>query len=132
MDFESFVTVGGKTFGLSDGGVYELTGDTDAGQPIKWFLQAPPVRMDSGKLMPYQAYVVGKVPNDSTLFIIRDDEERFDYGLTSTDGKFATSRRRLGLGLRTKHYAYGLYGKAATTAELSTVTINADESARNN
>lgn len=143
FNFTSFVTVSGRTFGLNDSGLYELAGATDAGQPIKWFLQSAPVRRDNepqghgnarpglGMVMPYQAYVVGMVPRDTELFIHTDKEEVYGYPLESTDGRFNSTRQRLGLGLRTRHFMYGLYGAASSAAELSSVTVLTKDSTRN-
>ena len=142
-DFTSIVTVGGRSFGLNDSGLYELAGTMDAGQPIKWFMQSAPVRRDMdpqgrgnarpglGMVMPYQAYVVGLIPRDTELFICTDTEEVYDYDLRDTEGRFDSARRRLGLGLRTRHFMYGLYGKASTAGELSSVTILTSDSKRN-
>lgn len=145
FDFHSYVEVGGKVFALGDDGVYELTGTTDAGAPIKWLLQNGPTRKDAaagnsnpnlhlpglGFIMPYQAYAVGTVPRDSEVFIIDDREQLYQYALTDTEGRFNTSRRRLGLGLRTRHFMSGLAGKATTEAEIESLTVLASESKRN-
>jgi hypothetical protein len=130
-NFTSFVTVGGRTFGLNDSGLYELTGTTDAGAPIKWFLQAAPVRNDLGILLPYMSYVVGEVPDNTTLFVQTDAEEVYDYDVPSTEGRFDSARSALGRGLRTRHFSYGVYGKATTPCELSSVTVRTKTSPRN-
>lgn len=131
FNFTSFVTVGGKTYGLNDTGLFELSGTLDNGAAIKWFLQAPPTRADVGMLLPYQAYVVGLIPADTELFVIDDREEVFDYDLRDTSNRLDSVRRRLGLGLRTRHFAYGLYGKATTEGSVSTVTVMLNQSKRN-
>jgi len=143
FNFTSFVSVGGRTFGLNDSGLYELTGTVDAGAPIKWFIQSAPVRRDASEqragnrrpglsiLLPYQAYVVGMIPPDTELFIQTDQELVYDYDLRDTDNRFASTRCRLGRGLRTRHFMFGLYGRASTAGELSSVTILANDSTRN-
>lgn len=131
FNFTSFVTVGGKTYGLNDAGLFELSGMTDNGAAIKWFLQSAPARADVGMLLPYQAYVVGLIPADTELFVLNDREEVFDYDLRDTSNRLDSVRRRLGLGLRTRHFAYGLYGKAISEGSLSTVTVMLNQSKRN-
>lgn len=131
FNFTSFVTVGGKTYGLNDTGLFELSGTTDNGAAIKWFLQSAPTRADMGMLLPYQAYVAGMIPANTELFILNDREEVFDYDLRDTSNRLGSARRRLGLGLRTRHLVYGLYGAATTEGSVSTVTLLADQSKRN-
>lgn len=131
FNFASFVTVGGKTYGLNDTGLFELSGTMDNGAAIKWFLQSAPTRADVGMLLPYQAYVVGLIPADTELFVLNDREEVFDYDLRDTSNRLDSVRRRLGLGLRTRHFAYGMYGKAATEGSVSTVTVFLNQSKRN-
>lgn len=131
FNFTSFVTVGGKTYGLNDTGLFELSGTTDAGTAIKWFLQSAPTRADVGMLMPYQAYVAGMIPVGTELFVLNDREDVFDYDLHDTSNRLGSARRRLGLGLRTRHFAYGLYGKATTEGSVSTVTVLHNQSKRN-
>lgn len=131
FNFTSFVVVGGKVFGLNDTGLFELSGNTDNGAAIKWFLQSVPTRADVGMLLPYQAYVVGTIPKDTELFVLDDLDTLYSYDLYDTSNRLASVRRRLGLGLRTRHFAYGLYGKATTEGSLSTMTVLLNQSKRN-
>lgn len=130
-NFTSFVAAGGKVFGLNDTGLFELSGNTDNGAAIKWFLQSAPTRADVGMLLPYQAYVAGMIPKDTGLFVLDDRDALYSYDLQDTDNRLSSARHRLGLGLRTRHFAYGLYGKATTEGSLSTVTVLLNQSKRN-
>lgn len=135
FNFNSFARIGNKLYGIGDLGIFEIGGDTDAGQPIGVFLQSGTIREDTGKILPQKAYLVGEIP-DGVLdkldfFIIDDDDERYDYAIDMTDGRLDSVPVHLGRGIKTRHLRYGIYGSITAPLELSSVTIATGSSPRN-
>lgn len=139
FDFNSFATIGNRTYGFSDAGVFEITGSTDAGSPIPFFLMSESHSKTGGDvglgmLQPHTAYVVGDLPESPSvvdLFIATDDDEVYSYPVGETDTRMSTARVLLGRGLRSRYLRYGLYGNALEPIEIASITIKAASSARN-
>lgn len=140
FDFNSFANVGNRTFGFSDDGVYEITGTTDAGAAIPFFLMSESYsklggdRAAASMLLPHTAYVVGNLPESPSvvnLFVATDDDEVYTYPVGETDTRMSTARVLVGKGLRTRYLRYGLVGNAVDTVELASVTFKAKSSSRN-
>ena len=139
FDFNSFATIGGRTFGFSDDGVFEITGSSDAGQPIPFFLASESFSKLGGEagigmLKPHTAYVVGALPDgevDAEFFVTTDEDETYSYPLGTTGTRLETVRALLGRGLRSRFLRYGIVGKASGAVELASITVKAASSARN-
>ena len=137
FNFNSFATIGDRTFAFGDGGVYELKGSTDAGSPIPFFLMSASyskdlLREQPGMLMPYAGYVVGDMPEDTAeFFIVTDKGTAYAYPLKATDGELDTRRATLGRGLRGRYIRYGVHGLLTEPLDLSMVTVKFNESKRN-
>lgn len=137
FDFNSFATIGDRTFAFGDDGVYELKGSTDAGDPIPFFLMSASyskdlLREQPGMLMPYAGYVVGDMPESTAeFFIVTDKGVAYAYPLNQTDGELDTMRATLGRGLRGRYIRYGIHGLLTEPLDLSMVTVKFDASKRN-
>lgn len=139
FDFNSFANVGGRLFGFSDAGIFEITGSTDAGQPIPFFLMSESHSKLGGEsglgmLMPHTAYLVGDLPESPSvvdMFIMTDDDELYSYPVGETDTRMSTARVLLGRGLRSRFLRYGIYGTAHESVEIASITIKGASSARN-
>lgn len=139
FDFNSFATVGGRLFGFSDEGVFEIAGATDAGAAIPFFLMSESHSKTGGEaglgmLQPHTAYVVGALPDgfvDAEFFVATDDDEVYAYPIDNTGTRLATSRVLLGRGLRSRFLRYGIVGQASESVELASISIKAASSTRN-
>lgn len=139
FDFNSFANVGGRLFGFSDSGIFEIGGSTDAGQPIPFFLMSESHSKTGGEaglgmLLPHTAYLVGDLPESPSMvdvFIVTDDDEVHSYPVGETDTRMSTARVLLGRGLRSRFLRYGLYGTAHESLEIASITIKGASSARN-
>lgn len=137
--FNSFANVGGRLFGFSDSGVFEITGSTDAGSPIPFFLMSESHSKTGGDaglgmLQPHTAYLVGDLPESPSvvdMFIVTDDDEVYSYPVGETDTRMSTARVLLGRGLRSRFLRYGVYGTAHESVEIASITIKGASSARN-
>lgn len=137
FNFNSFATVGNRTFAFGDDGVFEITGSTDAGQPIPFFLMSEShskTGPDASMIQPHTAYLVGDLPESPSviqMFIATDDDEIYSYPVGETDTRMSTARVLLGRGLRSRYLRYGLVGHALEPVEIASITVKAASSARN-
>lgn len=139
FNFNSFANVGGRLFGFNDDGVYEITGTTDAGAAIPFFLMSESTSklggdMGLGMLLPHTAYVVGNLPESPSnvdLFMVTDNDEVYSYPVGATETRMSTARVLVGKGLRVRYLRYGLVGVAADTVEVASITVKANSSVRN-
>lgn len=139
FDFNSFANVGGRLFGFSDSGVFEIIGSTDAGSPIPFFLMSESHSKTGGDaglgmLLPHTAYVVGDLPESPSvvdMFIATDDDEVYSYPVGETNTRLSTARVPLGRGLRSRFLRYGLYGTAHEPVEIASISIKGASSKRN-
>lgn len=137
FNFNSFATIGDRTFAFGDGGVFELKGSTDAGAPIPFFLMSASyskdlLREQPGMLLPYAGYVVGDMPGETAeFFIVTDKDVPYSYPLKETAGELDTRRATLGRGLRGRFIRYGVHGLLTEPLDLSMVTVKFDASKRN-
>lgn len=130
-EFNSFATIGDRSFAFGDGGIVEIGGATDNGEPIELYLVGGTDRKDLGIRRPHAGYVVGLVPDDASLFVIDDDGTVFDYPLATTEGRLETVRAAVGKGIRARHLRYGVFARATEPMEISTMTIYLADLTRN-
>lgn len=131
FDFNSFATIGNDTYAFSDQGVFKLGGSLDNGQKIKVFLQSGTYAKDDGFVTPFEAYVVGKVPDGLEFFTINDDDEIYGHAIYGTEGRLKTSRVDLGRGNRMRHVRFGVYGALGDDLELSSFLVRNHPARRN-
>lgn len=130
-EFNSFATVGDRSFAFGDSGIVEIGGAADNGSPIDLYLLGGTDRKDKGIRRPHVGYIVGLVPDDASLFVVNDEGVVFDYPLEPTEGRLDTVRAAVGKGIRARHLRYGVFARATTPMEISTMTMYLADLTRN-
>lgn len=110
FDFDNVLRFGDRFFGVRRDGVYELSGDTDNGEPI--IAQVKTFNTDFGKTnlkrVPF-VYVVGEAGTDLQVGFAADKKPAINYpvGLVSEQG-VQVGRAKAGLGMKGIYYNFTL------------------------
>lgn len=127
--FDSLVTWQGRTFGAGTGGIFELGGDTDDGDPIQAFIRTGLSDFGTGKLkrLPdlYLGYagsgdVVLKVIHTSETGEKTEDWYRMD---AKTAGAVREGRVQIGRGIKTRYAQFELCNTAGAAIEFADVRL---------
>lgn len=106
--FNSFARVGNKYLGASDSGLYELTGDTDAGDPIISTLKGAFLQFGGTHLSRLkEAYIAAT--GDEDVFVLKIetlDGATYTYQVDSRSGR--NTKVHMGKGQRARYFAYTL------------------------
>jgi len=105
--FNSFARMGNKYLGASDDGLYELTGDDDAGTDIiatirSGFAQWAGTHLGSFKA----AYLAVRGEGDFVLRILSATGQAYNYAVTAESMR--TVKVNMGKGLRARYFAFEL------------------------
>lgn len=106
--FNSFARVGNKYIGASDSGLYELTGDTDAGDPIVSVLKGAFLQFGGTHLSRLkEAYIAAT--GDEDVFVLKIetlDGATYTYQVDTRSGR--NTKVHMGKGQRARYFAYTL------------------------
>lgn len=110
FNFNSFINLGGKYYGVADDGVYELDGDTDDGTAIAASLTLGKSDFNSEMLKSLPAVYIGaKTTGDLILKITVDSGLSYYYTMTAqVSGDLKTNRITPGKGLRSRYWQFEL------------------------
>ena len=114
----------GKTYVTNAGGVYEVAGKTDAGQPIRAAVTLP--RSDFGdgheKRVPY-VYIGAKSDGPLVLKVLTTSPSVRYYAVTRGNDAVRGHRVVLGKGLKSRYWQFRLENKAGAYFDLDSVEI---------
>lgn len=119
-DFNSFARIGGRYFGASASGLYELDGPTDDGTSIvadiaSGFAQWSGTHLGSFKA----AYIATRGAADFILRIVMGDGGQVDYAVTTESMR--STKVHVGKGLRTRYFAFELISTGGQDFDLDTL-----------
>ena len=93
-DFNSFCKIGGKYFGANDSGIFELTGNDDAGSNIDAFFELILSDFGISNMKRIRSMYVGGEANGSLTLTLKDDENNSrTYNLNLTSGNKQSSAK---------------------------------------
>lgn len=128
--FASLVEWNGKYFGAGPTGLYELSGDTDDGEPIEASILTG--KSDLGtvqhKRMPY-VYVGASSDNGLQLLVHTDNGETNTYTVTAAE-LMGNSRTAIGKGLRSKYWQFEITNVDGGDFELESFEMRPDATIR--
>lgn len=105
--FNSFARMGNKYLGATKDGLYELTGDDDAGSSIIADLKSGLAQFAGVRLASFKAaYIAARGGGSYVLRIFTGDGDRYDYAVTADNMK--TARIDMGKGIRARYFAFEL------------------------
>jgi hypothetical protein len=112
--FNSFCELGGRYFGATDTGIYELTGDDDAGEPIAAHVRAGLSDMGTGKLKRMESLYLGyRADGAMVLKVVTTSDagaKREDWYALETRPADAVreGRVKIGRGLKSRYWGFEL------------------------
>lgn len=114
----------GKTYVTNAAGIYELTGDTDAGQPIRAAVTLPRSDFFDGreKRVPW-VYIGARTAGPLVLKVITDSPSVRYYAVTSGGASMQGYRVKVGKGLKSRYWQFRLENKAGADFDLDSIEI---------
>lgn len=110
--FNSFARIGGRNFGASDTGIYELEGDDDAGSPIHASINLGKRNFGSPALKGISyAYLGVSSTGQMVVRVTAPDGKSYLYKTRRTDEFMATQRADFGKGLRAHFLGLEVYNQ---------------------
>lgn len=112
--FNSFAKIGGRYFGAGSDGIYELTGDDDAGEPIQAVLRGGLSDMGTSLLKRMPAMYVGLTTTGRVVLkvtAINPQGEREEHWYSMEErpaGALTESRIKIGKGLKSTYWGWEL------------------------
>jgi hypothetical protein len=106
--FNSFFTRNGIHYGVADDGIYELSGDDDAGQPIEALAMLPKSNLGDGYLKNVPNFYVGVSSTGKMILKANADGQEYLYEARSSSEDLKTHRFDLGRGLEGTFWQFTL------------------------
>lgn len=121
--YNSIIEWGGNYYGANDNGVYQITGDTDAGEDIDAYVKTGVVDHGSGRIKrPSDVYLSGKSDDKVVFSVIVDDDTQYDYEV-SMKNTHDVRKGKLGRGIRSRYLQYQLANKNGADFDLDKAEI---------
>lgn len=110
--FNSFARIGGRNYGASDDGIYELEGDDDAGSPIRSSIHLGKRNFGSPALKGISyAYLGVSSTGQMVVRVTAPDGKSYLYQTRRSDDYMATQRADFGKGLRAHFLELEVYNQ---------------------
>ncbi|AEF89717.1 hypothetical protein DelCs14_2705 [Delftia sp. Cs1-4] len=119
--FDSFMTVGGRQFGVRADGVYSLGGSTDAGLPIEWGAGLGKHDFGSQAIKRLESVHAGVSATGQLYVRIGDGQQTHTYRARRVDAAQRVQRFDPGRGLAANYFTFDLVGEGA--AELDNIVF---------
>ncbi|PIF37844.1 hypothetical protein CLV01_3378 [Delftia sp. 60] len=119
--FDSFMTVGGRHFGVRADGLYRLGGATDAGLPIAWGAGLGKHDFGSQAIKRLAAVHAGVSATGQLYVRIGDGQQTWTYRARRVDAAQRVQRFDPGRGLAANYFTFDLVGEGA--AELDNIVF---------
>lgn len=103
--FNSFARFSGKHYGCKSDGIYELNGDLDGTDPIKWTATLPETDLgtDEIKRLPY-VYIGAKASGNLVLKVIKGPGQIYHFDVVMSGREDRAGRARLAKGLEGRYW----------------------------
>lgn len=106
-NFNSFAKINNKYFGAADAGLYELTGDDDAGTDIIAQIKSGFAQFGGSRFTSFKAAYLGmRGEGDFVLKVETGDGKTYNYAVVGKD--MQTTKVHMGKGLRARYFAFEL------------------------
>jgi hypothetical protein len=123
--FNSYAKINGKYYGASESGLYELSGDDDAGTNIDWVVKTGQIDNQISYLKRMPEIVVGLRQLGSIRFRVHpDDNTYYDYPMPPyKSGNLYQHRVLIGKGLRSRYFAVEMQAINNSKIELDSLNL---------
>ena len=121
FDFNSYAKIGDSYFGCRADGIYQLDGDTDAGDPIRAMVSFGKQDFGTSMLKRITNAYIG-VSSEGRMFLrIIAEGQDYTYAARSADENLQVQRIDTGKGLRANYLEFELYNEDGNDFELASV-----------
>lgn len=122
FNFNSMCRIGSSYFGAREDGIYQLDGNTDAGEEIEWFMALPQTDNGTAFFKRVPRVYMG-VRNDGAIYIrtLTDGGAQRVYLFRKRAASLAGAGETLGRGVKSRYWAYDLIGVDGSDFELDQI-----------
>lgn len=128
--FESVANIGGYYVGVSDAGIFELSGDSDDGDPINARVDYGLQRFGSGNLKRLEQIYLGIKSTGQMYVKVTAEGASYTYPLRDFSEYMQTQRVTPGKGMRATYFGFELGNTLGSDFELSSFSTLVAETAR--
>lgn len=126
--FNSFATFQGKLLGATGSGIFELTGDTDAGLQIDAEIRTGITDMNTSRIKRVDRVYIGyrglKGYQTLILRVLTNETQQRDYGVgASINTMLHGTRTRLGLGVESRYWQFGLLNREGRDFTIDSIEV---------
>lgn len=121
--FSSFFNDNGKSYGIAADGIYELTGDTDAGNPINALIDFGRSDYGSSQKKKIPCFYLGVGSTDKMLVKVDADEQEYTYEARSNSENIENHRVDVGKGLIGNYWNPVLMNQDGCDFDLETIAF---------
>ena len=124
--FNSLCAFGGKHFGATDTGIFDLDSDTkDNGEMIEWNIKTGYLDLEQGqKKKLVEAWTSYKTDGDIKFTVIQPNGEEYEYILQGIDPTETGLRLKFGRGIRTKYVALNIQNIDGSSIDLDELKLH--------
>lgn len=126
-NFNGYAQQGGVEFASGPTGIYQLSGDTDAGIEYNGSMRTGFLSLNDAQLSRLNEVLLSIRTDDTLVLRVWTDEEAFfDYALPAynTDGFIRQMRVKAGKGLRSRYYRIEITGRNGAKWDLDEMNID--------
>ena len=125
--FTGFASQGGRQFAVGPDGLYELSGDTDAGEPIVAHVTTGLSDLGTPQLKALDAAYPGYTSDQAMTLTATvgqaDGAMSIDYPLAETANALTQARIRLGKGVKARYWQFALSNQAGGDFTIETLEV---------
>lgn len=128
--FESMANIGGRYFGAAFEGLYELTGDTDAGAPIEAKFDIGRKDFGNKQLKRIEQIYLGITSKGQMMVKVTAEGASYTYPMREFGEHIQTQRVTPGKGMRANYFGFEIGNTAGCEFEITSLDMMVAESAR--
>lgn len=128
--FESMANIGGRYFGAAFEGLYELTGDTDAGAPIEAKFDIGRKDFGNRQLKRIEQIYLGITSKGQMMVKVTAEGASYTYPMREFGEHIQTQRVTPGKGMRANYFGFEVGNTAGCEFEITSLDMMVAESAR--
>ncbi|MFC4923577.1 hypothetical protein [Delftia deserti] len=128
--FNSFARIGGRYFGATADGIYELEGNDDAGQPIAAHANLGQRNFGSNRLKAWPTAYLGVSSRGHMVVRVTTERETYTYRARSSGRDMQTQRVDFGRGLRANYITLELMNECGADFDLDGIEFTVVELGR--
>ena len=128
--FETVANIGGRYFGAAFEGLYELTGDTDAGVPIEAKFDIGRKDFGNKQLKRIEQIYLGITSKGQMMVKVTAEGASYTYPMREFGEHIQTQRVTPGKGMRANYFGFEIGNTAGCEFEITSLDMMVAESAR--